>query len=66
MGCIPRPPMKATLLTISALLAAYIMGFIALVFFALKGQLPRWLEAAAEFVYAPVLFVLNHIFGGMC
>lgn len=55
------------MIIMSACLLIYLLGFgILLVVMTAYGPLPPWLNSVANWVYAPVIALINHIFGGIC
>ncbi len=68
LGLVLGPPRMRNVLIISAAaVGAYLLGLAVLIVILLcVGSLPPWLNACARFVYAPVLYVLDQVFGGIC
>ncbi len=59
--------MNKAIIAIMVILSAYVIGFIVLLAILMSGiSLPSLAKTVADWIYAPLLFIVDRIFGGMC
>ncbi len=59
--------MKKTVLVVIAILSFYVLSFFILLLIMLSGvSLQFWVKDIADWIYAPLLFIVDSIFGGIC